>query len=77
MLDLVSLMLAASAALTTPALEPAEKNPPTTVSVEKPEQAPAKLPTEAFARLPFIELAEISPDGTHIAGLFAIGGVQQ
>ena len=77
MLDLVSLMLAASAALTTPASEPTEKNPPTTVSAEKPEQAPAKLPTEAFARLPFIELAEISPDGTHIAGLFAIGGVQQ
>lgn len=36
----------------------------------------ANLPTEAFARLPFVEDAEISPDGQRFAGLFGIGGVQ-
>lgn len=34
------------------------------------------LPTTAFARLPFVEMTELSPDGSHIAGLFAINGVQ-
>ncbi len=34
------------------------------------------LPTSAFARLPFVEMTELSPDGSHIAGLFAIDGVQ-
>ena len=35
-----------------------------------------KLPIVTFAQLPFVEYATISPDGTHWAGLFAIGGVQ-
>ncbi len=29
---------------------------------------------EAFAQIPFIEQAELSPDGTHMAGLFGIHG---
>ncbi|WP_077148460.1 S9 family peptidase [Sphingopyxis sp. KK2] len=35
------------------------------------------LPTATFARLPFIENAELSPDGRHLAGLFAIKGEQR
>ena len=39
--------------------------------------AVAAPPTvEAFASLPFVERAEISPDGTHIAGIFGIAGEQ-
>jgi len=34
------------------------------------------LPTAAFARLPFAEMTELSPDGTHLAGLFAVNGAQ-
>ena len=33
----------------------------------------APLPVEAFAALPFVEQAHISPDGLHVAGLFGIG----
>ena len=36
-----------------------------------------KLPTSAFAKLPFIERAVLSPDGTHMAGLIAVGGEQR
>ncbi|MFC4290841.1 alpha/beta hydrolase family protein [Sphingorhabdus arenilitoris] len=39
--------------------------------------APVKLPMEAFAKLPFVEQPSISPDGTHLAGLFAINGQQR
>ena len=35
-----------------------------------------KLPVAAFGQLPFVEHAEISPDGTHWAGLLGVGGVQ-
>ena len=35
------------------------------------------LATEVFARLPFIEDAELSPDGDSIAGLIAADGAQQ
>lgn len=35
------------------------------------------LPTSAFARLPFVENTDLSADGTHVAGLFAIGGAQR
>ena len=35
-----------------------------------------QLPTATFARLPFIENAELSPDGRYLAGLFAIQGEQ-
>ena len=34
------------------------------------------LPTEAFASLPFVEKVQLSPDGAHMAGLFAIEGKQ-
>ncbi len=34
------------------------------------------LPTTVFASLPFSEMTELSPDGTHIAGLFAVNGRQ-
>ena len=34
------------------------------------------LPTAVFASLPFSEMTELSPDGTHIAGLFAVNGRQ-
>lgn len=35
------------------------------------------LPTEAFAQLPYVDNIDLSPDGTHMAGLFAVGGVQR
>lgn len=46
------------------------------------EAAPASaalgpLPTRAFAQIPFIEQATLSPDGKHLAGLFAIRGEQR
>lgn len=56
-----------------PAAARAEVAPP-------PAAAPAKvepLPTAAFASLPFAEMTELSPDGSHFAGLFAIGGAQR
>ena len=34
------------------------------------------LPTEAFARLPFVENASLSPDGAYMAGLFGLKGEQ-
>lgn len=34
------------------------------------------LPTSAFAELPFVENARLSPDGTHMAGLFGVRGQQ-
>jgi dipeptidyl aminopeptidase/acylaminoacyl peptidase len=34
----------------------------------------SSLPTEAFAKLPFIDEATISPNGRRIAGLLAVGG---
>ena len=40
--------------------------------------APAAPPSvEAFASLPFVERAELSPDGNHIAGIFGVGGEQK
>ncbi|WP_158514471.1 alpha/beta hydrolase family protein [Sphingopyxis macrogoltabida] len=39
--------------------------------------ATAPLPTQAFAGLPFVEGAQLSPDGKHLAGLFAVGGEQR
>jgi dipeptidyl aminopeptidase/acylaminoacyl peptidase len=35
-----------------------------------------KLPIAVFAQLPFVELAQISPDGTHWAGLLGVDGNQ-
>ncbi len=36
-----------------------------------------QLPVETFANLPFVEDAHISPDGTHVAGLFGVNGEQR
>lgn len=35
------------------------------------------LPTSAFAQLPFAEKLDLSPDGSHIAGLLAVHGEQR
>lgn len=37
----------------------------------------APPPVAAFARLPFIAQPRLSPDGTHLAGLFSVGGEQR
>ncbi len=58
---------AAAPPQTAPAAQP--------VSVGAPTPA-ERLPVEAFARLPFVEHAVISPDGTHWAGLLGVGGTQ-
>lgn len=50
--------------------QPQEGSTPTTAK-------PIALPVETFASLPFVERAEISPDGTHVAGLFGIKGEQR
>ncbi len=42
-----------------------------------PPAPPARLPLTAFAELPFVTRAEISPDGTRLAGLLAVGGTQR
>lgn len=40
--------------------------------------APITRPTvEAFASIPFVERAELSPDGKNVAGIFGIGGEQR
>ncbi|BBC74038.1 S9 family peptidase [Altererythrobacter sp. B11] len=36
-----------------------------------------QLPTSAFARLPFVEKASLSPNGENIAGLFGVNGEQR
>ena len=40
-------------------------------------QATAPLPAEEFARLPFMEGPELSPDGTKVAARLAVNGVQR
>ncbi|MDK2760140.1 MAG: S9 family peptidase [Sphingopyxis sp.] len=35
------------------------------------------LPTSAFAQLPFVEKVDLSADGSHMAGLFGVGGEQR
>ncbi len=50
---------------------------PTAVPAPAATPAPGeKLPVDSFARLPFVEHAVISPDGTHWAGLLGLGGIQ-
>lgn len=41
-----------------------------------PPATPDRLPTSAFAQLPFVEQAHLSPSGTRLAGIFGLGGVQ-
>ena len=54
---------------------PASKAPVATAVETK--AANPKIPVEAFANLPFVDGAELSPDGTHVAGLFNISGEQR
>lgn len=46
-------------------------------SIPQTTSASAAPSVEAFASLPFVERAYISPDGTHMAGIFASGGEQK
>ena len=69
------------AAGTTAAPPPAAPSAPSSAVSAAPAPAsiavPAeRLPVEAFAQLPFVEHAVISPDGIHWAGLLGLGGVQ-
>lgn len=61
---------------------------PATLHAQAPSPAPsaapvvvtkplASLDAAAFARIPFIENATLSPDGTRIAGLLGVGGQQR
>lgn len=56
-------------------------NSPPVLAEERQEKADAAafqpLPTSAFAQLPFVEKVDLSPDGTHMAGLFAVAGAQR
>lgn len=65
-------ILAAAVLLLSPGARAAadSKAPPATPAF-------TQLPTSAFAELPFVEDVDLSPDGTHIAGLFGIGGEQR
>jgi dipeptidyl aminopeptidase/acylaminoacyl peptidase len=47
---------------------------PSPVAATTPAAPPG---VEAFASLPFVERAELSPDGNHIAGIFGVGGEQK
>jgi acetyl esterase/lipase len=71
------LLTVLAAVLTTTA---ASEDRPATSSTSVPAaatlNAPTPLPIEAFAELPFVEQARISPDATHWAGIFGFNGVQ-
>lgn len=43
----------------------------------KSKPAPKKLPLETFAKLPFVDTITLSPNGTHIAGVFGVKGEQR
>jgi dipeptidyl aminopeptidase/acylaminoacyl peptidase len=62
-------------AVTALAADQAPALPPPSASAAP--ASPGPLPIRAFAQLPFIEKAELSPDGMHLAGLFAIDGEQR
>ncbi len=49
----------------------------TSAPVQATPQTAAPLPVEAFASLPFVEHAHISPDGSHVAGIFGVNGEQR
>ena len=65
-------VILAICALVQAAVPAAAQAPATTASTPAPP-----LPTAAFAQLPFAENTELSPDGTHMAGLFAVRGEQR
>lgn len=47
-----------------------------TALADTPAPPAGRLPVADFGQLPFVEHAELSPDGTHWAGLLGVGGVQ-
>jgi dipeptidyl aminopeptidase/acylaminoacyl peptidase len=54
------------------------QTPPVVAPAAPAATAPAAPPSlEAFASLPFVERAELSPDGNHIAGIFGVAGEQR
>lgn len=73
---LIFLMILLALARVAWAQNPTDGAPPGAV---KPAPAAAFVPlaTAAFAQLPFVEMPKLSPDGSHIAGLFAIRGEQR
>ena len=58
------------------ALLTAQLGPTVTQAQPTPVTAPAKRPVADFARLPFMEGPELSPDGTRVAAKLAIDGKQ-
>jgi dipeptidyl aminopeptidase/acylaminoacyl peptidase len=64
----------ATAIFAFPSLAQSQASSPPEQTVASPA---ALLPVEAFASLPFVERAYISPDGSHVAGLFAVNGEQR
>lgn len=66
----ISLFIAASLALSFPAWSKDSNDAVATAPFQP-------LPVQAFAVLPFVEKAKISPDGTQIAGLFSVRGEQR
>lgn len=50
---------------------------PPTVAYANAVALSASPSVEAFASLPFVERAALSPDGNHIAGIFGVGGEQK
>ncbi len=63
--------------LTRPALaaEAATSAPAPAVAPKPAPSASERLPVSAFAQLPFVDQAAISPDGLRVAGLLGVGGV--
>jgi hypothetical protein len=69
MLQMVAAVMAAGI------LNPAAATPPPQTAAPAPQPV-TQLPVEAFAALPFVEMPSLSPDGTHMAGLFGTSGTQ-
>ena len=46
-------------------------------TASKSARSAEKLPLEAFAKLPFIEMIELSPNGQYFAGVFGVKGEQR
>ncbi|WP_143182711.1 alpha/beta hydrolase family protein [Parasphingorhabdus marina] len=46
-------------------------------TASKSQLSAEKLPLEAFAKLPFIEMIELSPNGQYFAGVFGVKGEQR
>lgn len=57
-------------------IPPGKANAAVAAAATSSATASERLPLEAFAKLPFVERACLSPDGKHLAGLFDIKGSQ-